>query len=330
MPGVSTARVWLVLGLAAAFCGGCGLKERLRSFLQGDPLGGAAVSVGDRVYTRAELEGFIDSRLSEFRDPENVDKVKSSLLESFVEEKMLLHEAEQRGVKPDPEAVKSMMENFGVRSSGEQSPDAERSAELKRTVEDTLSIQKYIQDYLFRDIAVSDRECEEYYDQHLSDFVSRDIIHLHEILVDDQAQAERILASLKENRNRNFGELARLHSKAASAADGGDMGRFQRGDLPEEFERVVFALPPGSVSRIVRTRYGYHMFMVEEKIQAHTQKFYEVREQIHDKLLADRQMERLAKELSRLRAAIPVRIYAENLGFDYVGSKLAPGGDPHP
>jgi peptidyl-prolyl cis-trans isomerase C len=145
--------------------------------------------------------------------------------------------------------------------------------------------------------------------------------------VDDQEQAERILASLKASRNRNFGELARLHSKAATAADGGDMGQFQRGELPMEFERVVSRLQPGSVSRIVRTRYGYHMFMVEERIGAHQQKFYEVREQIHDKLVAERQMDIIRKELSELQRRIPVEIYSESLGFKYVGKKLAPGGE---
>jgi foldase protein PrsA len=315
--------VLLLALIAAPALAGCGLKERLRDFLQGGPDEGAAVRVGDTIFTRAELDRFFDSRLSEFREPSSADGVKSSLLESFVEEKMLLHEAKRHGVKADPGMVKSMMEEI----AGPGAEEKETADELRRTVEESLSMQRYLEDHLLKGVAVTEQECEEYYNRHLSDYVSGDVIHVREILVDDQALAERILLSLKANRNRNFGELARLHSKAATSADGGDMGRFERGELPGEFERVVFRLQPGNVSKIVRTRYGYHMFMVEERIRAHQQKFYEVREQIHDKLVSDRETEIMRKELSELPKRIPVEIFRDNLGFKYVGSKLAPGGE---
>src|SRR5512135_459646 len=87
------------LGIALVLSG-CGLGERLRSFLQGDRDRAAVVRVGDETYTRAHLEYFFDSRLSEFLDPTNADGVKSNLLESFIEEKLLLQEAEKHGVKP--------------------------------------------------------------------------------------------------------------------------------------------------------------------------------------------------------------------------------------
>jgi peptidyl-prolyl cis-trans isomerase C len=157
--------------------------------------------------------------------------------------------------------------------------------------------------------------------------VSRDVVHVREILVDDLSQAERILSSLKANRNSNFAELARLYSKAATAEDGGDMGRFERGELPEEFEKVVFSLPPGTVSKIVRTKYGYHTFLVEERIRAHQQKLYEVRDQIQEKLLMTRQSGIIEQKLASLETQIPVSIYRERLGFNYVGTRFAPRGE---
>ena len=110
-------------------------------------------------------------------------------------------------------------------------------------------------------------------------------------LADDRATAEKAISLLRANRNKNFGELARLYSKGPSAADGGDLGSFQRGELPEEFERVVFSLSPGTSSKIVQSKYGYHIFLVEEKVLAHQQKLYEVREQIRELLLLDRERE---------------------------------------
>jgi peptidyl-prolyl cis-trans isomerase C len=64
------------------------------------------------------------------------------------------------------------------------------------------------------------------------------------------------------------------------APDGGDLGTFQKGELPEEFEKAIFPLAPGSVSKIVSSRYGYHIFLVEEKVLAHQQRLVEVKDQI--------------------------------------------------
>src|SRR5512136_935883 len=99
---------------------GCGLNERLRSFLQGDRDGAAVVRVGAATYARSELEYFFDSRLSEFRDPTNADSVKSNLLESFIEEKLLLNEARQHGVEPDPAVLKAAMDQMALPAGGER------------------------------------------------------------------------------------------------------------------------------------------------------------------------------------------------------------------
>jgi parvulin-like peptidyl-prolyl isomerase len=309
---------------AALILSGCGLNQRLRSLLQGARDNVTVVRVGDETYARSELEYFFDSRLSEFRDPTNADSVKSNLLESFIEEKLLLQEAEKHGVKPDPAMLKTAMEQMAMPQGNERERQVQSTGELERAVSESLMMERYLRDFLLRDLVVTEQDCEQYYNQHLEDYVSRDVVHVREILVDNLSQAEKILASLKANRNSNFAELARLYSRAATAEDGGDMGRFERGELPEEFERVVFPMAPGTVSRIVRTKYGYHTFLVEERIGAHQQKLYEVRDQIQEKLLATRQREIIEKKLAALVAQVPVSIYRDKLGFNYVGTRFAP------
>ena len=135
--------------------------------------------------------------------------------------------------------------------------------------------------------------------------------------------AERILAALKENKDKNFGDLARVYSKAPSASAGGDLGSFQRGDLPEEFEKVIFNLTPTTVSPIVQTKYGFHIFLVEEKIQAHRQRLFEVKEQIQERLRLGRERELINKEVDSLLKSIPVEIHKSNLDFQYVGTRLS-------
>ncbi len=304
-------------------CGGCNLKDRFRSFFQDDSRSAVAVRVGDRTYTKASLDHYFDTRLSEFRDPAGADRIKSNLLESFVEDKLLLQEAENHHVQANQQILKSMMDNMTAGDDVHSGPpEQEKQAELKRDLTESLETQQFLHDYLLKDISISDAQIEEYYMAHIGDFVRNDLAHVREILVEDPAQARKVLESLAAKKNKNFGELARVYSVAPSASDGGDLGTFQRGDLPEEFEKVIFPLAPGTVSKIVRTKYGYHIFMVEEKIAAHQQKLWEVKDQIRERLQQEKERDLIDKEVAGLAARIPVRIYKDKLDFRYIGSRF--------
>ncbi len=312
--------VLALIVLLASLASSCGLKEKARDFLQGEERRTAAITIGDKTYSRADLEHFFDSRLSEFRDPENGDKIKSSLLEAFIEEKLLLQRAERSNVQPDPRTVAAMMNQISPGSDRQEEQTASRK-ELKNSITESLKMQQFLNDYLLKDLTISDEECESYYREHLGDYVKNDVVRVREILVDDNMLAERILGLLKAKANRNFGDLARVYSKAASAPDGGDMGLFERGDLPEEFEKAVFNLKPGAVSKIVRTGFGYHIFLVEEKIMAHQQKLIEVKDQIKEKLRLGRERAIINGEIESLRKETPVVIHRDLLGFRYLGTR---------
>jgi parvulin-like peptidyl-prolyl isomerase len=310
---------------AAMFSTGCRLANRLKTFFHGEEEKTTLVRIADRIYTKPDLDRFFESRLSEFRDPSNNDALKSNLLDSFVEEKLLLYQADLRKVRPDPATLKAMVERVLVAGPDRQGEkiDPARQAELELNLSNSLKTQQYLHDFLLNEVSVADSQCETYYQEHLSEYVRNDTIRVREILVDDLAQAQKIVASLKTSRNKNFADLARVYSKGASAPDGGDLGSFQKGELPEEFEKVVFALSPGNVSKVVPSRYGYHIFMVEERILAHQQKLIEVRDEIREKLQLEREREIINAELASLMGRIPVEVYGDRLDFKYVGTRLA-------
>jgi len=301
--------------------GGCGLRDRTAQRESTAPI----VKVGEQGYTRADLEQFFASRLNEFGGSTSADEARSALLDSFIEEKLLLQRATQLKIEPSSQALESMRERI-VASGGGNSTDLKKDVDFERGILESLKIQAYLHEHLFRNLTITQEECETYYKEHLDEFVRNDVVHVREILVDTEAQAKKIQALLKANRNRNFHELARIYSKAPTAAEGGDLGTFQRGELPEEFDKVIFPLAPGTVSKIVRTQYGYHIFLVEEKILAHQQKLFEVEDQIKEKLLLERQRAALAGELASLAQRIPIQLDRERLEFKYTGARLAPRG----
>ena len=67
-------------------------------------------------------------------------------------------------------------------------------------------------------------------------------------------------SSLNDIRNgTDFSYLARQYSDGPSGPKGGKLGRFARGQMVPEFEKVVFKLKPGLVSDVVETPFGYHI-----------------------------------------------------------------------
>lgn len=62
-----------------------------------------------------------------------------------------------------------------------------------------------------------------------------------------------------------FAQLAERYSKDGSAANGGDLGWFGEGEMVPDFEKAAFALQVGEISPPVRTPFGWHLILLEEK-----------------------------------------------------------------
>ncbi len=76
---------------------------------------------------------------------------------------------------------------------------------------------------------------------------------------------ERIRKQLKPD-NSNFAELARKHSDDEySAKRDGDLGYFTVFSMVYPFENAAYRTNVGEVSRIVRSRFGYHIVMPTDK-----------------------------------------------------------------
>lgn len=91
------------------------------------------------------------------------------------------------------------------------------------------------------------------------------LIRTSEIVTD--ADAESRLNGLRERvvNGANFAELAKVNSADLSAAKGGDLGWVNPGDTVPEFERAMDALKPGEVSLPIKSPFGWHLIMVEDR-----------------------------------------------------------------
>jgi peptidyl-prolyl cis-trans isomerase SurA len=77
-----------------------------------------------------------------------------------------------------------------------------------------------------------------------------------------RAKAESLLVEIRKG--GDFEQIAKRESMDPGSKElGGDLGWNRRGQMVPEFDRMMFALPPGQVSPIVETVFGYHIIRVD-------------------------------------------------------------------
>jgi peptidyl-prolyl cis-trans isomerase SurA len=78
------------------------------------------------------------------------------------------------------------------------------------------------------------------------------------------AKAKSILDSIRAG--GDFADFAKRYSEdKGTAADGGDLGSWHRGQFVKEFEEIVFTLKEKQISDIVETSRGYHIIQLMER-----------------------------------------------------------------
>lgn len=146
----------------------------------------------------------------------------------------------------------------------------------------------------------------EYYDTHKSEFTNPAQVRARHILVKAKDQKpESMEAALKKMQGimakttvDNFSEMAKKNSDdPGSKTKGGDLGFFPRGRMVPEFETAAFDGEVGKITEPVKTQYGYHIILVDEKKEASEDPLEAVKTQIAVKLLKDGAYENALSEV---------------------------------
>lgn len=163
---------------------------------------------------------------------------------------------------------------------------------------DATPIDQAIEELLTREVATpvaTEEECRRYYETHRQEFQSGDLVHARHILFqvtpsvnvpEIRARAEEALNQLLREPER-FAALAAELSNCPSGQQGGNLGQIGPGDTVPEFEKALFRLAPtGLLRELVKTRYGFHIVTVDERIPGKALPFDMVREKIAEQLSA--------------------------------------------
>jgi len=260
------------------------------------------------------------------------------LLHKVVESEMLLVGAARDGVVVAPDDVQRE-----VRRSAEGYPPgtfervlvAEQMtpALFEERVLRRMTIDAYLRKVVSALPPVDEAEIVRRYEETRAQVVRPEQVLARQILVKTEEEAQHIARELKAKRMK-FDDAARRFSDAPERDDGGRLGWYAKGELPDVFD-LVFALAPGQISDVVASQYGFHIFELLERREQGPESRDAARPEIEADLRREREEREIALLIDRLKDQVPVIIDERALDEVVASLPKAPaiterGPDPAP
>jgi peptidyl-prolyl cis-trans isomerase C len=176
------------------------------------------------------------------------------------------------------------------------------STELKKD----LLIEKMVRQTVYSKLEVTATEISDYYSNNTKEFDRPAQVRARQIVVASEDEGQKVLGLLRQG--ELFPEVAKKYSLSPDAEQGGDLGFFAKGEMPPEFETAVFGLAVGRLSDLVKSEYGYHVFLVEEKRKAARLALEEVSDDIREILLAEKKEKAYQEWLRNLRSQATIEM----------------------
>ncbi|MDI6743744.1 MAG: peptidylprolyl isomerase [Thermodesulfovibrionales bacterium] len=168
-------------------------------------------------------------------------------------------------------------------------------------------IQMLLEKELSQKVKVSDSEIKEYYKKNMGELASPEQIRLSHIMTKSEATIKKAHERIKKG--EDFAKVAKeLSEDKQSAALGGDLGSFEDGKMPPEFNNAIRALKKGDVSQPVKTEFGYHIIKVTDRKKGKNVDINNIKEDIRRVLLQEKQKEILDKYLQDIKKMYKVKI----------------------
>ncbi len=244
-----------------------------------------AAIVGNEVLYLSDIENMMaDLRRSGNKMP--VEKLRCRVLEEMLVSKLFMDQARIDSIIVTDDVVEgevNMSINRAIREAGSEKVLEEyfkkSMVEIRRDIRKSLLEQetvREVQSSIAEGITITPNELKRYFSEIPKDSlpVIPAKVQISLIQLDppeneeNKAEARQKLLDYRSQilAGKSFNVLAILYSEdTESAKNGGEVGYRTRGELEKEYADAAFSLTKNTVSRIVETRYGFHIIQMIDR-----------------------------------------------------------------
>ena len=237
-------------------------------------------SVAGNPITEADLEmalAAMGQRGQAYNNPQG----RAVLLEQLIAQKLFLMDAQKNLMEREPEFK-------------------EQLKQVKEEMLTNYAIKKAVER-----VKVTDDEIQKFYDENPDQFEAGMTYNASHILVDSEEKAAEIAAQINAG-DISFEDSAKANSTCPSGQQGGELGDFGHGQMVPEFEAACDALEAGEMSAPVQTQFGWHLVKLNKKEDGGKMELAEVKEQIRQALMQQKQQAAYQSRVNQLKILFPV------------------------
>ena len=233
----------------------------------------ALIVINDQEITKADFLVKFEQSLQKDQQLSGIEReeLQRSFLVQLIDRELIHGEARRLNIALTEADVEAALQGYREDYPGSSFEEmlAERGLTLeawREELKESLIMEKLLEQAVYSRVSVSDEEVAAYFKANRDQFDRPEQVRARQIVVADEAEGQEVLGILRQE--RSFAEVAAEYSLSPDAEQGGDLGFFSRGEMPPEFDAIVFDLPVKRLSDLVKSEYGYHIFLVEEKRKA--------------------------------------------------------------
>jgi peptidyl-prolyl cis-trans isomerase C len=244
----------------------------------------------DQAHLDAEFQRIkpqYDKYLAQRNEPANDDRLRGWARETVIERELLRQEAAKLAeavTDSEPTAPES-----GCKQGNQH-------GNLKRLLD---TVTKDIPPVTEDEIAASYKENEEHLRIPETVHAAHIVKHTEAGAQNPEAYREMLNVRERIRKGETFEALAAQHSDCSDNA--GDLGTFPRGQMVQEFEDIVFALEPETVSDVFQSPFGYHIAKLYKKTEATLPPLEVVKDKLATHLLETRNRETIEAYIDTLK-----------------------------
>jgi peptidyl-prolyl cis-trans isomerase SurA len=244
-----------------------------------------AAIVGNEVIYLSDLENTVtDLRRSGNKTP--VDQLRCTVFQEMLVSKLFLDQARIDSISVTDDAVEgdlNMRMNDAIRRAGSEEALVaffrKSMLEIRRDIKKTMleqEVVREVQSNIAKNITVTPGALKKFYASLPKDSIPV-IPAKYEISIiqldppsneDNKAEARQKLLDVRSQilAGKSFYALAVVYSEdTESAKNGGEIGFLTRGELEKEYADAAFSLTKNTVSKIVETKYGFHIIQLIDR-----------------------------------------------------------------
>lgn len=281
--------------------------------------------VNDDVILLSELETTIQpylKRLAEAGYPPEKErqmrfKVREEILSQLIDRTLTDQEVRRIGLNVEPDEIDKAIER--VKQAHMLTDETLRQAiakqgytleQYRENVRQQILRSKLVNREIKSRTVITAEDVKAYYESHPEEFSGERQYHLRNILVPrDALDLETRKAQIREDlaNGMPFDEAARRYSKAAQAAEGGDLGQFPLSRLAPQIQSAVAPLAEGRYTDWLDTDQGFQLFYVEKILGAEGKSLEAVSAKIEETLYRQSVDEKFRSWLDELRKSSYIR-----------------------